>query len=92
MKIFSVAASQLATLGCPELIARTRQEYEQIAIRLGTDREYLKGMRAKVWKARVDSPLFDCKQYANGLEMLYTKMWNRHSRGENADHIAALEK
>lgn len=92
MQNFSVAASQLATLGCPELIARTRQEYEQIAIRLGTDREYLKTMRAKVWKARVDSPLFDCKQYANGLEMLYTKMWNRHSHGENADHIAATEK
>ncbi|KAJ6643242.1 UDP-N-acetylglucosamine--peptide N-acetylglucosaminyltransferase 110 kDa subunit [Pseudolycoriella hygida] len=87
-----VAASQLATLGCPELIARTRQEYEQIAIRLGTDREYLKAMRAKVWKARVDSPLFDCKQYANGLEMLYTKMWNKHSRGESPDHIAAIEK
>lgn len=82
----------MATLGCPELIARTRQEYEQIAIRLGTDREYLKGMRAKVWKARVDSPLFDCKQYANGLEMLYTKMWNKHSRGEIPDHIAAIEK
>lgn len=81
----------MATLGCPELIARTRQEYEQIAIRLGTDREYLKTMRAKVWKARVDSPLFDCKQYADGLEMLYTKMWNRHSRGEGPDHIAAIE-
>ncbi|XP_039968249.1 UDP-N-acetylglucosamine--peptide N-acetylglucosaminyltransferase 110 kDa subunit-like [Bactrocera tryoni] len=59
-----VAASQLATLGCPELIAHTRQEYEDIAIRLGTEREYLKGMRAKVWKARVESPLFDCAQYA----------------------------
>lgn len=34
-----VAASQLNTLGCPELVARTRQEYQDIAIRLGTDRE-----------------------------------------------------
>lgn len=34
-----VAASQLATLGVPELVARTRQEYQQIAVRLGTDRE-----------------------------------------------------
>lgn len=34
-----VAASQLATLGCHELIARTRQEYQEIAIRLGNDRE-----------------------------------------------------
>lgn len=34
-----VAASQLATLGVTELIARTRQEYQDIAVRLGTDRE-----------------------------------------------------
>ena len=34
-----VAASQLNTLGCPELIAKTRQEYQDIAVRLGTDRE-----------------------------------------------------
>lgn len=45
-----VAASQLNTLGCPELIARNRQEYEQVAIRLGNDREYLRSMRHKVWK------------------------------------------
>lgn len=87
-----VAASQLATLGCPELIARTRQEYQEIAIKLGTDREYLKAMRAKVWKARVDSPLFDCQQYAHGLEMLFAKMWDKHSKGEQPDHISAIVK
>lgn len=86
-----VAASQLATLGCPELIARTRQEYEQIAIRLGNDRDYSRAIRAKVWKAREDSPLFDCKQYADGLEQLYSRMWGRHSRGETVDHIAASD-
>lgn len=37
--ISRVAASQLNTLGCSELIARTRQEYQDIAVRLGTDRE-----------------------------------------------------
>jgi protein O-GlcNAc transferase len=34
-----VAASQLVTLGCPELVAHTQQEYQNIAVRLGTDRE-----------------------------------------------------
>lgn len=88
--VYRVAASQLATLGCPELIARTRQEYQDIAIRLGTDREYLKGMRAKVWKARVDSPLFDCVQYAKGLEMLFMRMWQKFLRNEPPDHISAM--
>ncbi|XP_012060571.1 PREDICTED: UDP-N-acetylglucosamine--peptide N-acetylglucosaminyltransferase 110 kDa subunit [Atta cephalotes] len=87
-----VAASQLNTLGCPELVARTRQEYQDIAIRLGTDREYLKATRAKVWKARSESPLFNCKLYAMGMEMLYTKMWERYAHGENPDHVSALDK
>ena len=34
-----VAASQLTTLGCPELIASSPQEYEDIAIKLGNDPE-----------------------------------------------------
>uniref|UniRef100_V9IAZ6 protein O-GlcNAc transferase n=1 Tax=Apis cerana TaxID=7461 RepID=V9IAZ6_APICE len=87
-----VAASQLNTLGCPELIARTRQEYQDIAIRLGTDREYLKATRAKVWKARSESPLFNCKLYAMGMEMLYKKMWERYARGEKPDHVSAVDK
>ena len=32
-----VASSQLVTLGCPELVAKDRADYERIAIRLGTD-------------------------------------------------------
>ena len=34
-----VAASQLTTIGCPELIASSPQEYEDIAVKLGTDPE-----------------------------------------------------
>lgn len=34
-----VASSQLTCLGCPELIAKTHQEYEDIAVRLGCDRQ-----------------------------------------------------
>ena len=34
-----VASSQLLTLGCPELIAKDRSDYEHIAVRLGTDKE-----------------------------------------------------
>ncbi|XP_075229585.1 O-linked N-acetylglucosamine (GlcNAc) transferase sxc isoform X2 [Lycorma delicatula] len=86
-----VAASQLATLGCPELIARTRQEYQDIAIRLGTDREYLKAMRAEVWRARTESPLFNCRLYAQGMEMLYKVMWEKHARGDKPNHIYANE-
>lgn len=51
----------------------------------------MKAIRAKVWKARSESPLFCCKMYALGMEMLYKKMWERYGRGEKPDHVAALE-
>ncbi|XP_064636239.1 UDP-N-acetylglucosamine--peptide N-acetylglucosaminyltransferase 110 kDa subunit-like isoform X2 [Lineus longissimus] len=87
-----VATSQLHTLGCPELIASCRAEYEAIAIKLGTDSEYLKGMKAKVWEARTSSPLFNSKQYARDLEGLYRAMWNRQEQGLKADHLTDYYK
>ena len=34
-----VASSQLMAMGCPELIAKDREDYERIAIKLGNDKE-----------------------------------------------------
>ena len=82
-----VASSQLTCLGLPELIAKTNQEYEDIAVRLGRDRQYLKAIRAKVWKNRVESPLFSVKIYTRNLEDLYWKMWKRHESGKEPDHL-----
>lgn len=46
-----VAASQLNTLGCPELIANSPGEYIRIATKLGTDKSFLKTIKAKVeWR------------------------------------------
>ncbi|XP_035209929.1 UDP-N-acetylglucosamine--peptide N-acetylglucosaminyltransferase 110 kDa subunit-like [Stegodyphus dumicola] len=85
-----VASSQLTCLGVPELIARSRQEYEDIAVRLGTDKEYLKAIRAKVWAARTESPLFNVKTYATNLERLFYEMWAKYERGEKPNHITEL--
>eukprot|EP00095_Tigriopus_kingsejongensis_P005946 maker-scaffold316_size209483-snap-gene-1.36 protein:Tk05946 transcript:maker-scaffold316_size209483-snap-gene-1.36-mRNA-1 annotation:"udp-n-acetylglucosamine--peptide n-acetylglucosaminyltransferase 110 kda subunit" len=85
-----VASSQLIALGCPELIAKDRADYERIAIRLGTDKDFLRGTRAKVWKTRMDSPLFCVKTYAANIERLFYKMWERHEHGEKPDHITEL--
>jgi len=76
-----VAASQLTCLGCPELIAPNRQEYEEVAVKLGSDMEYLKMIRARVWKQRICSPLFNTKQYTMDLEKLYLQMWEHQANG-----------
>uniref|UniRef100_A0A8C6ERX6 UDP-N-acetylglucosamine--peptide N-acetylglucosaminyltransferase 110 kDa subunit n=1 Tax=Marmota marmota marmota TaxID=9994 RepID=A0A8C6ERX6_MARMA len=82
-----VAASQLTCLGCLELIAKNRQEYEDIAVKLETDLEYLKKIRGKVWKQRISSPLFNTKQYTMELEWLYLQMWEHYAAGNKPDHM-----
>ncbi|KAI1301551.1 UDP-N-acetylglucosamine-peptide N-acetylglucosaminyltransferase [Halotydeus destructor] len=82
-----VASSQLTCLGVPELCATTRTEYEDIAVRLGTDPQYLKAVRAKVWTNRTIAPLFNVRLYSSNLEKLYYKMWQRHEQGQEPDHI-----
>ncbi|XP_022091519.1 UDP-N-acetylglucosamine--peptide N-acetylglucosaminyltransferase 110 kDa subunit-like isoform X1 [Acanthaster planci] len=82
-----VAASQLHCLGCPELVASSRQDYEHIASRLGTDPEFRNNMKIKVWKGRTDSPLFNVKSYTLGLERLFYQMWEKQEKGDKADHV-----
>jgi protein O-GlcNAc transferase len=82
-----VAASQLMALGSPELIASNMSDYENIGVRLGLDREYLKSMRAKVFKSRLTSPLFNTKLYTCHLEKLYFKMWHSYLCNQSNAHI-----
>ncbi|RUS69693.1 hypothetical protein EGW08_022546 [Elysia chlorotica] len=82
-----VASSQLHSLGCPELVAYTKEDYIKIAVKLGTDPDYLQGMKTKVWKARSSSPLFSTKIYANNLENLFERMWDRYEHGLEPDHL-----
>merc|ERR1719361_3062268 len=82
-----VASSQLHTLGLGELVARTREDYENIAVRLGTDPDYRRAIRTKVWSGRIESLLFSVKIYTQHLEDLYYKMFQKFQKGEKASHI-----
>lgn len=48
----------------------------------------LKVIRAKVWTARKESPLFDVKTYTQNLEKLYLKMWETFLQHDEPQHIA----
>ncbi|CAF0843559.1 unnamed protein product [Didymodactylos carnosus] len=82
-----VGASLLYTLGCPELVANTYDEYENIAVNLGKDRTYLQSIRAKVWSRRLTTPLFDTALYTKHLEQLFWEMWQRYEKNLSPDHI-----
>ena len=82
-----VGASLLHTIGCPELVAESYEDYENIAVRLGNDPLYLKATRAKVWSRRLTSPLFNTSLYTQHLEELFIQMWDRYTNNLSADHI-----
>merc|ERR1719221_2528965 len=54
----------------------------------GTDAEYRRAIRNKVWKGRVESALFSVRTYTHDLEDLYYKMWTKFQKGEKVSHIA----
>jgi hypothetical protein len=82
-----VASSQLHCLGCPELVAKSREDYVRIAVELGTDMELLRQTKSKVWYRLHTSQLFNCRQYAFDLEETYKKMWHRFEHRLSSDHL-----
>jgi len=82
-----VASSQLYAIGCPELVAKDRVDYVNIAVKLGTDREYLSQIRAKVWMSRTTCVLFDVRQYCSDFENLLHRIWARYEDSQKPDHI-----
>jgi len=63
-----VAASLLAAVGLPELIAGTDEAYEALALDLATDPDRLAAIRAKLAANRLSQPLFDTVGYTRDFE------------------------
>jgi predicted O-linked N-acetylglucosamine transferase (SPINDLY family) len=82
-----VAASLLHAVGLPELITRTREEYERIAIDLATHPTKLALIRAKLAQSRLTTPLFDTQLFTRQLERAYEAMYERYRAGLPPDHI-----
>jgi protein O-GlcNAc transferase len=77
-----VAGSLLAAIGLPELITRSRAEYEMLALRLARDPEQLAALRQKLARNRDVFPLFDTGRFTRHIEAAYATMWERTQRGE----------
>ncbi|HYB08185.1 MAG TPA: hypothetical protein VEJ16_00775, partial [Alphaproteobacteria bacterium] len=77
-----VAASLLNAVGLPELVTRSLEEYEAIAFGLASDPAHLAGIRAKLARNRLTTPLFDTGLFRRHLEAAYFEMWRVWQRGE----------
>lgn len=70
-----VAASLLANAGVPELITRSFEEYEALALRLARDPALLRGFRSRLEANRDRCALFDTPRFTRNLERAYEGMW-----------------
>jgi protein O-GlcNAc transferase len=82
-----MAASLLTAIDLPELITRTPEAYEQMAIDLATHPEKLAIIKRKLAENRLTTPLFDTKLFTKHIEAAYIAMYERHQAGLSPDHI-----
>ncbi len=76
-----VAASLLAAVGLPELVAGSEQEYELLAVALGRDPGRLATLARRLAAARDTAPLFDTPALARHLEQAYRAIHEQRLAG-----------
>jgi predicted O-linked N-acetylglucosamine transferase (SPINDLY family) len=82
-----VASSLLTNIGLPELITRSLQEYESLAIELATNPDKLAQIKTKLAENRLTTPLFDTPLFTKHIEAAYQTAYDRYQSGLPPDHI-----
>mmetsp|Transcript_2181 Transcript_2181/g.6511 ORF Transcript_2181/g.6511 Transcript_2181/m.6511 type:complete len:1397 (+) Transcript_2181:421-4611(+) len=78
-----VAASLCAATGLgTEMIVNSQQEYEEVAVALGTDHARRLDLRRRLKDTRLTCPLFDTSGWVRDLEKVYFRMWDIHCAGQ----------
>jgi predicted O-linked N-acetylglucosamine transferase (SPINDLY family) len=75
MGISRSGLSLLSNVGCPELVARTPDQYVRIAGQLAGDLPRLSHLRATLRERMRSSPLLNAPQFARDVEAAYRQMW-----------------
>ncbi len=82
-----VAASLLNAMEIPELITCRQEEYEQLAIRIANEPEFLLTIKKKLGSKRLSAPLYNTPLFASHLERAYMQMYERERGGSEPDHL-----
>jgi predicted O-linked N-acetylglucosamine transferase (SPINDLY family) len=83
-----VAASLLNAIGLPELITKTQEEYESLAIKLAHDPQMLALIKEKLHANRLSTPLFDTPLFTKNIEAAYIKMMDRYQTDLQLDQAS----
>lgn len=78
-----VSASLLTSVGVPELIANTEDEFVEIAARLAGDHARLQAYRQKLRGLMSKSSLMDVDGFVRKLEQAYRDMWQRWCQSQH---------
>jgi predicted O-linked N-acetylglucosamine transferase (SPINDLY family) len=82
-----MAGSLLNAIGLPELVTKTLEAYEQMAIDLATHPDKCAAIKRKLTENRLTAPLFDTKLFTKHIEAAYTMMYEHRRAGLMPDHI-----
>jgi len=85
------AASFALSVGFPEMIVYSWDEYIERALYYINNPDRLKGLRKRLEKSRYVMPLFDSKRWVRNLERGFKEMWKIYSRGEKPRHIQVID-
>lgn len=73
-----VGVSLLSTVGMPELIATTKEEYVSKAVNLAGDLNKLSELRSQMRERVASSPLCDAVSHTKVIEETYRKFWEKY--------------
>jgi len=77
-----VGASLLHAMGLGELVTRSLEEYEALALALARDPARLGAIRARLHDDRLTEPLFDTPRFTAAIESAYAAMWQAWAAGK----------
>jgi len=80
-------ASFAKSMGAPEMVAESWEEYEDKAVTFATDKDLYQKLRKKIENNRVESPLFDTERWVRDFEYGLEEMYKLYRAGKPKDHI-----
>lgn len=84
----NVGVSLLKNVGLERLVAKTEDEYIQLALQLASDVSVLSDLRMTLRELMAKSPVCNGAKFTQGLESTYRSMWRRYCHGD----VPALKK
>lgn len=85
-----MAASLLYAIGLPELISKTKKDYEALAVELAKNPANLAKIKQKLAENRLTTPLFDIDYFTKHIESAYNEMYERSQAGLAPNHIHTI--